>query len=483
MTLDWTTRSTLRLYPRWWRDEFEQEVIGTLLDVAESEQRSRPSVRELVPLALRGAWMRARRSVVFWVGLVIIAVMVWAVGASFDGFESERYWPVMLSKAGTGLLLALPLAGGAAAWQAGARRERVRLPHRLRNLAEDAAGPAAFVAIGYLAALTAQLIASGWPLSAHGDPGTPVAFLCLLVAALAVGLLLGTLVHRAAAAALSVVALTAWHYLYSLGGDTAWANLTGMGVLVWGPTTLYEVSQPVSVAAASLTALVIATLAVLLIIVKSAGGWAWFGVLAVLIGVAVAVNAPALTAGPALGPAARSGEHIVCAGEEPRICLWPEQEAQSGAMVRETVTEAWSKAVALGVPVPSTVSVVGTGRDDDSTLLYWRQAAYPDRILSNYASQVSYRFACSWWESDSDEYPATTVDYELAQQSAAFAAAIALGTDPSVVRPIIQMGGDASEPPTKTLDLAETEDYFGVHSVAEAEEVLLAWVERGPTCE
>lgn len=451
---DWSTRNVLRLYPQRWRDEFEQEVIGTLLDVAESEQRTRPSLAELVPLALRGAWLRARGSVVFWVGLVIIAVMIWGVGQSFDGFLSERYWPVVLAKAGTGLVLALPLAGACAAWQAGRRRSVVPLPRRLKNLLLDAAGPAIFVGIGYLAAIVGQLLASGWPLSLTPDAGSPLAFLSMLLAALAVGSLLGTLAHRMVAAPLAWIALSFWYFLSSLTGDPAWSNLTGLNVSGWGPSTLYEVSQPVVVATTSIAALAIVVLTVGLIVAKVTRGWVWAGVLALLIAIAVPVNSAALTATPGLGPAARPATDLVCEGDAPRICLWPEQDAASGDLVRGTITGAYQRAVALGFPVEPVVSVLDR---EGATYLYYRQQAMVDRLLTNYAAELTYPFAC--YTLEGEQLPTTTNEYELAQGAAAFAAAWALGADMEAARPVIQMGGDASEAPTKTLTLAETEDY------------------------
>jgi hypothetical protein len=47
-------RRALRWYPNDWRNRNEDVVVGTLKDVAEGENRSRPAVGELVNLRLTG---------------------------------------------------------------------------------------------------------------------------------------------------------------------------------------------------------------------------------------------------------------------------------------------------------------------------------------------------------------------------------------------------------------------------------------------
>ncbi|MDQ1553051.1 MAG: hypothetical protein QOK46_129, partial [Microbacteriaceae bacterium] len=51
-------RRTLRWYPSSWRAQHEEAVIGTLLDVAEGENRSRPRLGEQLNLAVNGLLTR-----------------------------------------------------------------------------------------------------------------------------------------------------------------------------------------------------------------------------------------------------------------------------------------------------------------------------------------------------------------------------------------------------------------------------------------
>jgi len=56
--LEATYRATLRWYPRRWRLDNEDAVVGTLLDVADAEQRTRPQAAELLNLAVCGLLRR-----------------------------------------------------------------------------------------------------------------------------------------------------------------------------------------------------------------------------------------------------------------------------------------------------------------------------------------------------------------------------------------------------------------------------------------
>lgn len=53
-------RAVLRWYPRNWRDENEDVVVGTLLDVADADGRDRPRMSEVANLAVNGLLTRTR---------------------------------------------------------------------------------------------------------------------------------------------------------------------------------------------------------------------------------------------------------------------------------------------------------------------------------------------------------------------------------------------------------------------------------------
>lgn len=60
ISIEQTYRNAMRWYPKRWRAENEDAVVGTLLDVAEGESRERPRGAELVDLAVNGLFTRAR---------------------------------------------------------------------------------------------------------------------------------------------------------------------------------------------------------------------------------------------------------------------------------------------------------------------------------------------------------------------------------------------------------------------------------------
>jgi hypothetical protein len=88
--LETTYRRTLRSYPRAWRQQHEHVIIGTLLDVAEAEDRTTPRSAELVHLAASGVltrlgiWLTTRTS--DWIATVALAMgTALAVGLLMSG--------------------------------------------------------------------------------------------------------------------------------------------------------------------------------------------------------------------------------------------------------------------------------------------------------------------------------------------------------------------------------------------------------------
>jgi len=479
VTISWPTRSALRLYPSRWRAENEAEVLGTLLDVASAQNRATPPLAELIPLAARGVWMRARTSVAFWAGLAIIVVMVGALGTSFDGYLSERYWPALLAHAGFGLVFALPVAGGVAAYATASRPAATSIRLVFRNLLMDVAAPAIAVAVGYLATIVAQLVASGVPVTANFDWRIPLVQLVLLAGALAFGALVGSALPRVLASALTAMLLVTWYGL--MGGlNPAWSNLSG-STLMGLNLTLYDAPSISSLGAAAVFAAGATVVALALIAVRAVKGLTWFGLLTVGVAAAVALSSPTLLAFATTGITdARDASAVECGGSEPEICLWPEQEAADGELVRETIGAAYARAKALGLPAPSRVSVVANFGGDE-TSLYWRLTTSADRLVMNYAQSLVHNNACEWQESETNTFVADS-QLDNAVLSAEYATAVALGAEPDFAIPTIQTGGEASEPATKTLTVDEARDHLGVGSQAQAREVSVAWFATAVDC-
>lgn len=76
-------RRALRWYPKRWREEHEEALIGVLLDQAEAQGRnriSRTDRRDLIRHGLRQSFTRPRVAIATALALILTAVLVWPVG-------------------------------------------------------------------------------------------------------------------------------------------------------------------------------------------------------------------------------------------------------------------------------------------------------------------------------------------------------------------------------------------------------------------
>ncbi len=130
-------RAALRWYPRRWRNQHGEDMVGTLLDVADGEGRSHPSAGELVDLRWRGVVERvnvllpervralaaslatgagAAFAVVYF---VFVTWVPWGVSGPFDARSPMfgPFWNAGVLVAVPMVLVALAALGG---WRAGA---------------------------------------------------------------------------------------------------------------------------------------------------------------------------------------------------------------------------------------------------------------------------------------------------------------------------------------------------------------------------
>ena len=330
-------------HPATWRERYAEAVRGTLLDVAD-DAGGRIPVSETLPLALRGLWMRARRSVAFWGGLVVIAILVAsALTTPLFFFEQSTTWYAIVLN--DGLQFALLVLGLLGAW-AGARSRREGITGaapRLRRFAVDLLPALAATAVGYVAAFVVLCLRFGLPFAAWSTLLVVLAQAAVVLAAIAIGQMSGAVLPRAIAVFVAPAAVAIFLIqLFSRQSPlmvSRWDFYSGIA---------YEVNASPAIRV-TITCMVVLAVALLAAALRPL----WLRIVPVLAIAAVAAAvwffAPQYIAEPAYVPRAES--ELICSDEEPVLCLWPEQDAAYGDRVRAQMADAYATAVDLGLPV------------------------------------------------------------------------------------------------------------------------------------
>jgi len=318
------------------------------MDVADS-RGGRVPLAETLPLGFRGLWLRARGSVTFWAGLVVIAVLISSAIVAYR-FELDGSLTALLLTLNAGIGYVLPVLALAAGW-AGARARVDRLVGivpRLRRMAADSWPLLAFTGVGYLAALTILLVQQGVPWSVFPGVLVLIGQFAMILAAIAAGQALGAVLPRVLvifAAPAAIVTVTALMFAWLTTWNVApWSFYQGIA---------YVVDTGPFVRIAAITAVIVAA-SVLVVCIRPLWGRA-LPVLA-LVGITIIGIQPLpYVEGPHVF-AERSHSELVCSDVEPVICLWPEQEAAFGDSLRAEMADAYAAASALGLPVDNPAS-------------------------------------------------------------------------------------------------------------------------------
>lgn len=437
-------RLALALHPAEWRATHEHEVMSTLLDLADDNAGRVPS-SEIALLAWQGAVMRARTSVAFWGGLVAVALMLWAQSQQFSGFLADKYWNEVLTASAGGFLVVLPLVGALAAFSAAtATTGRARLRRALPILVGTL--------IAYLLTVIGVIAVSGWPASSIVNPAIPAAIVAFAATAVGVGVIAGAVLSRWWATGATLVLLGTWYLGAWTNYDISLRNLTGTNILLF-PAGLDRDVSPEAVVSVLLTAAGVVAVATVVSATARRRARIVTVLSAVLAAIAVVV---AMAASPTLTEAMsvpRDPAQLVCAGSQPSICLWPEQDASQ----RPLVADAAATAASLGVPVPA---VLASGSTEGSLGSLTRTDA--DSVLNSAAAAL----VLPWRDDAGEADDALAVTYALALLFGADSVAVLPGM--SVVSPSTYV--------EHRLTPDEVQSRLGVHDAVEARAVVEAWL-------
>lgn len=336
--------AAIAAHPLAWREKYADVVRGTLMDVAD-DRGGRVPVPETVTLALGGLWMRARGSVAFWGGLVVLVTFVWhgatTLPSGDDGSLTSR--ALLLNSALGQAAVVLGLISG---W-GGARARASRIMGvgpRLRRLARESWPLLAVVAVAYLAAFVILGVRVGFPWPAWPAPLVVIGQLAFVLAAIAIGELVGAILPRVLAIFAAPAAVVALEVLL-FATPTTW---------VLAPWGFYSGIAYVTDDGPFFRGYAVAAVIVVAAVIAVSLRWAWLRILPLGALVAAAVVGVTADERPYIEPAlpeARPQSELVCSGEEPVVCLWPEQESAFGASYRETMSTAYAIGAAAGLPV------------------------------------------------------------------------------------------------------------------------------------
>lgn len=330
-------------HPTPWRDKYASVVRGTLLDVAD-DRGGRVPASETLPLLLRGLWMRARGSVAFWGGLVVVAIQVW-VAATSDNFTFEDSTASSVRQLDNGLYYVLVVLGLLAGWAgARARMSTIRsVSARMRRLAYDSWPLLTGVALGYAIAFVGLIARFGVPWFAWPTLVLMATQVTLVLTAIAIGQMLGAVLPRVLVIFAGPIAVGAF-VAFVLSGSTALAAQSFRSYF----GVAYKLDLDSFARGEAICGVIVLT-AIGVVALRPI--WLRSLPVAALIGAAVVGAAIGRPYYLAPDPVPRAESELICSENAPVVCLWPEQESAFGSEYRQQVAAAYEAASALGLPV------------------------------------------------------------------------------------------------------------------------------------
>ncbi len=309
-----------------------------------------------------------------------------------------------------------------------------------------------FAALGYLSIVVLILIGSGWPAPSSFDLGYTAGFAAMTTSAFAVGSLLGGVLPRwiafpgAIVLALLAMVSDGWQ-----NGELRWRNVTGSSLTFDADYGTLGTSNPHIIVVTAAYAGTLALAAIMVTALARRG----LRAIAVMLTFVVVVAGSATIATPLLNfvgshaTSFRSNTQLQCSGTDPRICLWPEQDATDGPALRAMLAAAYKKTGALGYPLTHSLSAGALDPEAGTAIGVDNSTRFdPDRAIVGFASGVIEHGACS-------KQPAHILQGND-QQAAEYGLAFLLGS--------------------------ETRDHLGIHNRAQAKEAVDKWFAERAYC-
>jgi hypothetical protein len=470
-----TARFALVAYPRKWREQYGDEIADTLGEVEEAHGRV-PWIEVAILLA-RGTAMRARTSLSFWGGIAIFGMFGWLVTRDLLLDSPTGSWNDLFIESAAGLQLALPAVAVLAALHGhrDAKAPALRIRTRLVGMVGLTWPLLVVLVLAWSCSLFAGLITGGMPLTADGDPRILLALLALSAGTITVGYAIGTVVHPILAVP-GLAACVFWWFLTPtwLGNQPlAWSNITGYNLFSY-PPGLESTVVP--------QALLAVPLASLLALLASATVVIFWSTASRRI-VATLVVAAIITSGVLYSPgllkfvgmgitATRSASGLVCEGSSPRVCLWPEQQAEAGSAARAVLVAAYNRATAAGLTEPSIIAALvndpaamvreGRAATASPSNFYWAGPLNKTALTASYAVGLADASTCA----------DTSTNRQLL--AAEYATALTLDVPKDRALPSVAFRYRGFEHDV-VLTRTQTVNYLGITSMHQAEALAARW--------
>ncbi len=456
-------RVALATYPARWREKYGDEVLSVLADVSQATASGRLPAGEIVTLALRGLTVRARTSPVFWGGFGIAALFVWS--ANFGGFSfgASGAWNDLFISSGSGLTLALPLLAAFAAVRGHGlnRNPAPTASERLGQMVRVVLPLLATAATGWLAAFAVLLIRTGVPPLPNGTWQILLAQVSMACGTIAIGYAVGTIAHPILAVPGLLAGVFCWFHTDTWPGNHAlnWNNVTGFNLIAF-PTGLGTTVVPQALLVVPLASALATGIAVAVVSFRFLRGrrFAASGAIAVVV-IAGLVGSPALLHFVGQHQTlVRSSTDLVCKGNSPEICLWPEEEKVAGSVARSTYTAEYQRGIAAGLVLPTKLSSQAIGQRavvmTAISPIYWADSFNVAQSEEFYALAVTDTSSC--------ETRASSRQLAIAT----YATALTLAVPKSYALPVVGYA---------PLNAKKRIAYLGINTMAQARNVALAW--------
>jgi hypothetical protein len=460
----------LATYPASWQDKYAAEIFDVLHETATATTRGRLPWGEVAALMVRGIAMRARISLAFWGGIVVVGLFIWASSIEMTSFWATGAWNDFFIRSASGLAVALPVVAALAAIR-GHRSKRVMgfgARARAARMARDCWPFLAAIVMGWLIAFVSEVVEVPAPSVPDGNPLILLSLVAISAGAISVGYAVGTFIHPVLAVPALLGCLFWWFLTPTwLGNDSLkWSNVTGYN-LFSSTTGLGSVPVPQALLVVPVGALSAVAIAAGIVTLSVE----WMRRVASLLVVSLVITGGVLFSPQLLKyvgaqqVGARIQSDMVCSGAAPRVCIWPEQLTVPGiSAAQETLNSAYKRAAAVGLIMPTSIVPGETNQPvhKATTMYFWGSATDTNQLVVSYATRIADDSTCYDRASEHDLL------------AAEYSTAVIMGVQTSRALPSIQQT-PADSDRSMSLAKGQVATYLGVKTASQAEAIAVAW--------